>query len=83
MTLVSRLLCWRHLYGGCVISSIDIVVPHRATDQDLNALREVIKFGVQQEVVDESGSHTSTHWPHPVHLQQASTSGQYTTVTLD
>lgn len=63
------LLC-RHLHCG-VVGSVDLVVAHRAADQDLHALREVVEFGRQQEIVYESCCHASAHGPHPVHLQQS------------
>ena len=62
-------LFWRHLHSCSVVAAVNVVVTHRAADQDLHTLGEVIEFGGQQEIVRESRRHAAAHRPHPVHLQ--------------
>lgn len=60
-------LFWRHLYSCGIVASVNVIVTHWAAHQDLHALRKVIKFGGQQEIIYESCCYAAAHWPHPVH----------------
>lgn len=57
-----------HFHSCRVVSPVHVVVSHRTADQDFQAIREVVKFGEEEEVVYESGCHSSAHGTHPVHL---------------
>lgn len=76
-------LFWCHLHCGGVVASIDVIVAHRAADQDLHAFGEVVVFGCKQEIVYEGCRHTAAHGPHPVHLWGTPTADQSPSIGSD